>query len=64
MAEMEILERDQQPGIAVEALSPRITQDVKNVLEKAELTREKEQPETRQWHYQFGGAGVRYYSFR
>ena len=64
MAAMEILERDQQPGIAVEDLSPRIAQDVENVLEEVELAGEKEQPETRQWHYQVGGAGVRYYSFR
>ena len=64
MAAMEILERDQQPGIAVEEISLRIAQDVENVLEKAKLAREKEQPETRQWYYQMGGAGVRYYSFR
>ena len=64
MAAMEILERDQQPGIAIEDFSPRIAQDVENALEEAELAREKEQPETRQWYCQFGGAGVRYYSFR
>ena len=64
MAAMEILERNEQSNIAVETLSPRIAQDVENVLEEAELAREKEQPQTRQWYYQVGGAGVRYYSFR
>ena len=64
MAAMEILERNEQSDIAVEALSPRIAQDVENVLEEAELAREKEQPETCRLYYQVGGAGVRYYSFR
>lgn len=64
MAAMEILERNEQADIAVEPLLPRIARDVENVLEEAELARENEQPETRQWYYQVGGAGVRYYSFR
>ena len=64
MAAMEILERDRQQDIAVEELSPRIAQDVENVLEEAESAREKERPETRQWYYKMGGVGVRYYSFR
>ncbi len=64
MAAMEILERNEQADIAVEDLSPSIARDVESALEEAELAREKEQPETRQWHYQVGGAGVRYYSFR
>ena len=64
MAAMEILERNEQSDIAVKALSPRIARDVENVLEEADLAREKQQPETRQWYYQVGGAGVRYYSFR
>ena len=64
MAAMEILERNEQADIAVEPLLPRIARDVENVLEEAEFAKQKEQPETRQWYYQMGGAGVRYYSFR
>ena len=64
MAAMEILERNEQADIAVEEISPSIARDVEDALEEAELAREKEQPETRQWYYQVGGAGVRYYSFR
>ena len=64
MVAMEILERDRQADIALAEISPKIAQDVENVMEEAELAREKEQPKTSQWHYQVGGAGVRYYSFR
>ena len=64
MAAMEILERNEQADIAVEEISPSIARDVEDALEEAELAREKEQPEIRQWYYQVGGAGVRYYSFR
>ena len=64
MTAMEIIERSEQSNIAAETLSPRIAQDVENVLEEAESASEQEQTETRQWYYQVGGAGVRYYSFR